>query len=129
MREVLPHAVEVRRGGTWERFQDLNLIGSWADHDFDAPEVGVWGVRVYTDIKDARTGKGNDPFPHTHFWASEGAPAYEHLKWSDGRERESGEGDTLGITFAVRGVEGPEDYELSDDVAWAFRGDWDDANY
>lgn len=125
----MPHAVEVRRGGTWEQFLALNVIGSAEDHSFDAPAEGVWGQRVYVRIKDARHPGGNDAFPHTHYWASYGAPAYEHLKWADGRERETGEGDTLGFLFNVRGVEGPAEYEGDYDVAYPFRGDWDDADY
>lgn len=116
-------AVEVRRGGVLEQFQGLHLLGDAADYDLTQPETGVWGLRVYSRLHDARGGT-QEAFPATHYWASSGEPAYEHLRWADGREVESGEGDTAGMLFAVRGVEAPAEYFDTGEWAYAFRGDW-----
>jgi hypothetical protein len=115
----------VRHGGTFEQFQGLNVVGSSADYDFGPPAVGVWGVRVYDRLRDARGDRGSESFPATHYWASGGTLTYEHLWWADGREAEHGEGDTVGITFGVRGVEGPAAYPDMGDWAWVLQGDWD----
>lgn len=82
---------------------------------------------MYQRLQDSRDGSNNDPFPATHYWASAGEPSYEHLRWADGREHESGEDDTAGFLFAVRGLEGPDDYPYTADWPWALQGDADDA--
>lgn len=119
-------AVEVRRGGTFEQFNNLHFLGGASDYDLPAPDVGVWGLRVYTRLRDARDGRGSEAFPATHYWASAGTPAYEHLRWADGREAESGDDEVAGIMFAVRGVEGPAAYPDWAEPAFIFRGNWDD---
>lgn len=119
-------AVEVRRGGTWEQFQGIHALGDAGDYDIGAPDAGVWGVRVYTRLRDARDGSSNDAFPATHYWASAGEPSFEELWWADGRHTSHGQGDTAGFHFSVRGVEGPAAYPDTGEWAWAFRGDWDE---
>lgn len=88
------------------------------------PPEGVWGVRIYTRLRDVRGGD-SEAFPSTHYWASGGDVAYEHLRYADGHETHRGEGDTAGELFQVRGVEGPSSYPLDYDVGYAFRGNWD----
>jgi hypothetical protein len=101
------------------------LIGDAADYDLAQPADGVWGLRVYTRLADARHDRDSEPFPATHYWASAGEPAYEHLRWADGREVEHGDGGTAGELFAVRGVEGPDAYPSTGEWSYEFRGDWD----
>lgn len=100
------------------------MIGSEEDRTIHTPDTGVWGVRIYNRLRDVRGGD-QEAFPETHYWASAGDVLYERLRYPDGHETHHGEGDSVGIVFLVRGVEGPDHYDTDYDVAWAFRGNWD----
>lgn len=92
--------------------------------DIPVPASGVQGVRVYTRLRDIRGGS-QEAFPATHYWGSAGSPVYERLVYADGHVTESGEGDTAGFLFLVRGNEGPAHYWVDYDVAYIWRGNWD----
>lgn len=114
----------MRRADTFEQFRNIAAIGDWHDTEIPVPSSGVWGLRIYTRLRDSRGGD-SEAFPSTHYWAAAGPPAYERLVYADGHTTETGEGDTAGELFQVRGTEGPSSYPLDYDVAYPFRGNWD----